>query len=80
MNTDIWFWGFCMVCKFADDVSGAAVDVTIEDGTHSGSRNVVGKLTLHTVQKSQNQISVLNLSTQLHLNRVRFIAKFSQWW
>ena len=31
--------------------------VTIEDGTHSGFRNVVGKLTLHTVQKPQNQKS-----------------------
>jgi hypothetical protein len=32
--------------------------MTIEDGTHSSSRNVVGKLTLHTVQKPQNQKSV----------------------
>jgi hypothetical protein len=32
--------------------------MTIKDGTHSGSRNVVGKLTLHNVQKPQNQKSV----------------------
>ena len=29
--------------------------MTIEDGTHSGSRNVVGKFTLHTVQNAENQ-------------------------
>jgi hypothetical protein len=34
--------------------------MTIEDGTHSGSRNVVGKFTLHTVQNPQNKkVSVL---------------------
>jgi hypothetical protein len=29
--------------------------MTIEDGTHSGSRNVVGKLILHTVQNSKTE-------------------------
>jgi hypothetical protein len=33
--------------------------MTIEDGTHSGSRNVVRKFILHTVQNLQNQKSVL---------------------
>jgi hypothetical protein len=32
--------------------------MTIEDVTHSGSRNVVGKFILHTVQNPQNQKSV----------------------
>ena len=32
--------------------------LTIEDETHSGSRNVVGKLILHTVLKPQNRESV----------------------
>jgi hypothetical protein len=32
--------------------------MTIEDGTHSGSQNVVKKFTLHTVQNPQNQKSV----------------------
>jgi hypothetical protein len=32
--------------------------MTIENGTHSGSRKVVGKFILHTVQKPQNQKSV----------------------
>jgi hypothetical protein len=32
--------------------------MTIEDGTHSGSRNFVGKFTLHNVQNPQNQKSV----------------------
>jgi hypothetical protein len=32
--------------------------VTIEDGIHSGSQNVVKKFTLHTVQNPQNQKSV----------------------
>jgi hypothetical protein len=31
--------------------------MTIEDGTHRGSRNVVKKFTLHTVQNPQNQKS-----------------------
>jgi hypothetical protein len=31
--------------------------MTIEDGTHSCSRNVIGKLILHTVQKPQNKES-----------------------
>ena len=31
--------------------------MTTEDGTHSGSRNVVGKFTLHTVGNPQNQQS-----------------------
>ena len=31
--------------------------MTIEDSTHSGSQNVVGKFTLHTVQNPQNQKS-----------------------
>ena len=31
--------------------------MTIEDGTHSGSRNVVGKFILYTVQNPQNQKS-----------------------
>jgi hypothetical protein len=56
--------------KFPEDVSGAAVGpifngrklkrklITIEEGTHNGSRNVVGKFTLHTVQNPQNQKSV----------------------
>ena len=33
--------------------------MTIEDGTHSGSRNVVKKFTPYTVQNPQNQKSVL---------------------
>jgi hypothetical protein len=54
--------------KFPDDVSGAAVGaifnghklllMTIEDGTHSGTRNLVGIFILHTVQNPQNQESV----------------------
>jgi hypothetical protein len=32
--------------------------MTIEDGTHNGSRNVVGKFIFHTVQNPQNQKSV----------------------
>jgi hypothetical protein len=32
--------------------------MTSEDGTHSGSHNVVGKFTSHTVQKPQNQKSI----------------------
>ena len=31
--------------------------MTIEDGTHSGSQNVVGKFILHTVQNPQKQES-----------------------
>jgi hypothetical protein len=34
--------------------------MTIEDGTHSGSRNVVEKFTLNTVQYPQNEKSVSN--------------------
>jgi hypothetical protein len=55
--------------EFADDVSETAVGpifsgrelefslllMISEDGTHSGFRNVVGKLMSHTVQKPQNQ-------------------------
>jgi hypothetical protein len=33
--------------------------MTSQNGTHSGSRNVVGKFTLHTVQNPQNQKSRL---------------------
>jgi hypothetical protein len=32
--------------------------MTTEHGTHSSSRNVIGKLTLHTVQNPENQKSV----------------------
>jgi hypothetical protein len=32
--------------------------MTIEDGTHSGSRNVIEKFTSHTLQNPQNQKSV----------------------
>ena len=32
--------------------------MVIEDGTHSGSQNVVGKFILHTVQNLQNQESI----------------------
>jgi hypothetical protein len=35
------------------------VGVTIEDETHSGSRNVVGKFILHTLQNPQHQKLVL---------------------
>jgi hypothetical protein len=60
--------------KFSDDISGATVGpifnghklqrkfmlqlMTIEDGTHSTSRNVVGKLMLHTMQYPQNPSTV----------------------
>jgi hypothetical protein len=40
--------------------------MTIEEGTHNGSRNVVGKFILHTVQNPQNQESV-------KLNYARFL-------
>ena len=35
--------------------------MTIEYGTHSGSRNVVGQFTLHAVQNPQNQKSSIEL-------------------
>jgi hypothetical protein len=37
--------------------SSMVISLTIEDGNHGGSQNVVGKFTLHTVQNPQNQKS-----------------------
>jgi hypothetical protein len=50
--------------------------MTIEDGTHSGSRNVVGKLILHTVQKPQNRESVFIPRWKSKINTiVVYVAK-----
>jgi hypothetical protein len=37
---------------FTEDVSETAVVMTSKDETHSNFRNVVGKFTSHTVQKT----------------------------
>jgi hypothetical protein len=52
----------CKSPKTKNHVTGHESDrtfwlMTSEDGSHSGSRNVVGKFTSHTVQKLQNQKS-----------------------
>jgi hypothetical protein len=47
---------------------------TIEDGTHSGSRNVVKKFTLNTVQNPQNQKSVYKREYFNAMNSVHFCS------
>jgi hypothetical protein len=48
--------------------------MTIEDVSHSCFRNVVGKFTLHAVQNSQNQKSVL--LGQLRESSVTYVILF----
>ena len=58
--------------------------MTIEDGTHSGSWNVVGKLTLHTVQKPQNRESIFitrwksKIKIYFYLSTIDFFQAISQ--
>ena len=51
--------------------AGGQSDLTVEDGTHSGSLNIVKKFILHTMQNPQNEKSVIAVS--LHKKLKNFL-------